>query len=959
MNKPRASSLEPLIREIGSQLYREATAAAPALFRLRGLRGALLARALADDRLRHALFQFVDVLPQLEDRASIARHFRAYLEGHELAGAWGRLLRLGSHPALAWAVRASVARMARFYLVEEQPAVLRCVLDELARYGAAATLDAVGEAVLTGAEADAYVARYRDLLRWQQAAGVAQPHLSLKLTALTPRFDALDPRGTERRVMARLQPLLAEVVEARATLTVDMESHEHKYLILNIFKSMVTAQPASGWQPAIALQAYQPETGSDITELAHWARAASRRISVRLVKGAYWDTEVALAQQRHWPVPVFLHKADTDVHYEHLTRLLFDARDVIYPAIAGHNLRSLSHAIAAAQANGMTPQDWEIQMLYGMADPLARAVAALGVRLRIYVPTGDLVTGIAYLIRRLLENTADTSILRQTYAGVPDLAALLAKPVTRPDTPDCSPPVPTFANTPLTDFSRERARATFGLALDRARGETGRIYPLAIAGARKSGAAAHVSLNPAHPEQALGRVELAEPEHAEQAVANALDAFPAWRDTPVTRRVELMLRAAGILFERRADFAAWQVLEQGKNWREADADVAEAIDHLRFYAAEMARLDGWRPTVSFPGEINQTRYEPRGVAAIISPWNFPLAILAGMTGAALVSGNCAIMKPATPALIVAHRFHAVLLEAGFPAAVCQLLPGSGSAVGGHLVRHPRIDIIAFTGSRAVGLSILQQAAQLAPGQTQLKSVVCEMGGKNAIIVDADADPDEAVLQVMHSAFGYQGQKCSACSRLIAVGEVHDRLVARLAAALENYPPGPPEDPQYLFGPLITREARHKALAYLEIGKTEGALYYQGTAPDEGFYFAPAIFTGIRPHHRLAREEIFAPLLAVLRAASFGEALDIALDSDYALTGGVFSRLPEHLELARERFRVGNLYLNRRITGALVAAQPFGGIRLSGTGVQAGGRDYLRQFMWSRVVAENTLRHGMV
>ena len=470
----------------------------------------------------------------------------------------------------------------------------------------------------------------------------------------------------------------------------------------------------------------------------------------------------------------------------------------------------------------------------------------------------------------------------------------------------------------------------------------------------------HVSRNPAAPGEQLGAVELTGPAEAERAVRNAVSAFPMWRDTPPERRIELCLRAAGLMLARRHELAAWQVLEAGKNWREADADVAEAIDLLRYYAAQMARLAGWRRTISFPGERNETRYEARGVALVIAPWNFPLAILTGMSAAALAAGNCVIMKPALPALLVARALHGILLEAGFPEEACQWLPGRGAQIGDLLVGHPEVSIIAFTGSREVGLSILERAHARSPRQTHVKQVVCEMGGKNAIVVDDDADLDEAVSHTLYSAFGYQGQKCSAASRLIAVGTIHDRLVERLAAAVDSFPLGPPEDPQYPFGPMISAAARQKALDYAAIGKREGTLYYQGTAPAaEGYYVAPAIFTGIRPQHRLAREEIFAPVLSVLRAERFEDALELALDSEYALTGGVCSRLPEHLALAKTRFRVGNLYLNRRITGALVAAQPFGGVKLSGTGVQAGGADYLRQFLWSRMVSENTLRHGFV
>ena len=956
---PAQAELETAVQEIGGRLYRDAGRHKPALFDSGGMRGRVLKQVLDDAALRNALFQFIDVLPQLEHADDVATHFRSYLAGQQLGGVWDKLLQLGNRPWSAWAVRASVKRMARLFLVEEQPAALLRVLRALQRVPAQVTVDAVGEAVLTELEADRYVARYHELLGRCAAAGIA-PHLSLKLTALTPRFDALDATGTRQRVLRRLQPLLAEVHRTRAALTIDMEQYELKPLILELFRELVESDPDCGWQPGIALQAYLPETERDLMELIRWARALNRRIGVRLVKGAYWDTEVALAQQRRWPLPVFLNKTETDANYERLTRLLIESRDIVYPAIASHNLRSVSHAIAAARRHRMTAAEWEIQMLYGMADPLQRAVAGLGVKLRVYLPCGDLVIGIAYLIRRLLENTAGTSILRQTYAEAQDPGTLLAAPGAASSTvPAAAEPPPAFANTPLTNFSRRGARDVFARALARVREQFGRDYPLAIRGARALPAAQHAALDPAQPAQVLGRIELADRAHAEQAIHNALAAFPAWRDTPAAYRCGLCLRAAGLLFEQRAELAAWQVFEQGKNWREADADVAEAIDYLRYYAREMAQLDGWQPTLCFPGETNHLRYEPRGVALIIAPWNFPLAILAGMTSAALVTGNCAIMKPAVSAQIVAHRFMEILRAAGFPPDVCQLLSGRGDAIGDFLVEHPQVAVIAFTGSREVGLAILDKAARLAPGQTHVKRVVCEMGGKNAIIVDADADLDDAVVQVIHSAFSYQGQKCSACSRVIAVGAVHDRLVARLAAALDAFPYGPPEDPQFVFGPVITRGAQQKAFAYIKIGRQEGQLYYQGHAPADGFYVPPVIFTGIEPRHRLAREEIFAPILAVLRAASFERALDIALDADYALTGGVFSRLPQHLQLARERFRVGNLYLNRRITGALVAAQPFGGVKLSGTGIQAGGPDYLKQFMWTRVVSENTMRHGLV
>ena len=1017
------SNHESQAREIGAQLYRLAGDAPPSLLDPRGMQGRLLRKAMADDGLRSALFQFVDVLPALDSAASIARHFHGYLAPHagRLGGLWTPLFALGGQPLAARIVRRAVGRLARRFVAEENPHSIRRAIAEIGRIPAGVTLDAVGEAVLSEAESATYVTRYLALLDTLQECrnhlrGEPTIHLSIKLSALTAHFDALDHAGARRRVLARLQPILAKLRQGGGCLTVDMEQYEHKPLVLGLFKDLVEAEGDDGWLPGIALQAYLQDTEDDLHELIHWARQGGHRIAVRLVKGAYWDTEVALARQRGWPVPVFLDKAATDANYEHLAALLFEHADVVRPAIASHNLRSLSSAIAVARAKGLPAEDWEVQMLYGMAEPLRHAVAGLGVNLRLYLPVGELLPGIAYLIRRLLENTADTSILRQTYVEGADPDELLAPPLppgqpqnvgwvrcARPETLPLamsmgrtvthraassmhSRPIGglrraskpqhasgidgdalthatlgerAFANLPLRDFSRPERRAAFQRALDTVRGEIGKTWDLAIEGVRPEGAARRPSTNPAQPEEVLGRVAMADTSHGERAVQNALKAFPAWRDAPPERRIALCRRAAEIMEARRDFLAAWEVLEAGKNWREADADVAEAVDYLRYYAAQMADLAGWKPTMCFPGEPNHYRYEPRGVAVVIPPWNFPLAILAGMTTAALVAGNTVILKPATPAVLIAHRFAAILHEAGFPPGVCQLLPGSGETLGSYLVSHPEVNLIAFTGSRAVGLDILHKAHTPAPGQRHVKQVVCEMGGKNAILVDEDADLDEVVQETLISAFGYQGQKCSAASRLIVVGQAHDRLLERLAAALDSHAYGPPDDPAFPFGPLINRQAQEKVRTYLEIGKQEGRLHYLGKVPEAGCYAPPAIFTAIQPQHRLAREEIFGPILAVLRAPSFAAALDMALDGDYALTGGVFSRLPEHLALARERFRVGDLYLNRRITGARVGVQPFGGVRLSGTGIQAGGPDYLKQFLWTRTVSENTLRHGFV
>lgn len=947
-----ATPLEPSIQAIGRALYQRARAHPPGFFA--GHRR-VLKRAIADDRLRDALFQFIDVLPQLRDTQAIAAHLHAYLGGFELGGMFGRALRLAEHAWMAPLVKLTVARTARLFMVEEDGAALASTLRKLARLPAAVSLDALGEAVVSDAEADAYAARIVKLIAWLEAGPAQQPDLSVKISALTPRFDPIDLDGSVERVLARLEPIRAAAAQAGVSLTLDMENHDSRPLVLAVFRHLAE-QP--GTPPGLALQAYRPDAEADLNELLSLPWTSARPLRVRLVKGAYWDSEVALAEQRFWPSPVYTDKAATDASFERLAATLFEAGERVYPMIASHNLRSLAHSLALARAQGRTADSWEVQMLYGMADALAAAVVGEGARLRIYLPVGDLIGGIAYLIRRLLENTASTSVLRQAYLEEAPPERLLVAPLAPPPAARVQAAAG-FRNTPLADFSQAEPRQALHAALAQLATEAGRDYPLHPA--LQSATATHWrdSRNPADPAHRLGRVEQAEAAHAQQAVLHAAAAFSGWRELAVGERAARCREAARIMSERRFELAAWQVLEVGKAWREADADVAEAIDCWNYYADVAERLLDWRSTRDFPGEANATRYEALGPAAVIAPWNFPLAILSGMSAAALVCGNPVIMKPASAAQINACKLHEILLKAGFPPAVAQLLPGEGASLGALLAAHPDVAAIAFTGSREAGLSLLEQVHTRSPEQRRVKRVVCEMGGKNAVVVDADADLDEAVAHLLASAFGYQGQKCSAASRLITVGRVHERLLARLTAALASWPLGPPADPQFRFGPLISREAADKAQRYLDIGRSEGELVYQGEAPKGGHYFAPAIFAGIQPHHRLAREEIFAPILAVLHAPDFATALAWANDSDYALTGGVFSRLPQHLDAAQRQFRVGNLYLNRGITGARVGIQPFGGVALSGTGVQAGSEDYLRQFVWSRVVSSNRLRHGYV
>jgi 1-pyrroline-5-carboxylate dehydrogenase len=515
--------------------------------------------------------------------------------------------------------------------------------------------------------------------------------------------------------------------------------------------------------------------------------------------------------------------------------------------------------------------------------------------------------------------------------------------------------LPPFTNEPFTDFTTAENRRAMLAALDRVRGELGRSYDLVIGGSEVRTATSFDSVNPARPTEVVGRHFAAGRAEAEAAVGVALKAFPGWSRTPAAERVALLLRAAARLRERHFAFCAWLVFEVGKNWGEADADVGECIDFLEFYAREALRLDAATTPIQLPGERNQLRYLPLGVGAVIPPWNFPLAIMAGMTAAAIVTGNTVVLKPSPEAPTIAARFLALLVEAGLPDGVVNLIQG-GPEPGQALVEHPQVSFIAFTGSKKVGLEIHERAARMQPGQRQIKRTILELGGKDATIVEADCDLSAAVDGVTAAAFGFNGQKCSACSRVIVADAVYDSFLDALKQRVEGLTHGEPEANAQT-GPLINAAARQRVLDYIAIGRGEGRLLTGGYAvedernPGQGFSVAPTVIAEVAPTARIAQEEVFGPLLAVVRSSSFDEALAIANDTDYGLTGAIYTGSREKLMRAQAEFHVGNLYLNRKCTGAMVGAHPFGGFNLSGTDSKAGGPEYLLLFTQAKSIAE--------
>ena len=978
-----AADLESAIHRIGRDLANRSEGQTPSIFQSSWWSTSLLDLCLKDEAFKVQLFRFVDVLPSLTSDAQVAALLNEYFSDLSLPASLQLGLRsvsaaggLGASLG-AKAIRYQVEQMARTFIVGASIEEALPTLARLWREGRGYSVDLLGEATVSEREADRYrdqclgalVQLGREAASWPAMPFLEQDHfgpvprvnLSVKLSALYSQLDPIDPDGAYRAVAARLRPLLDAAMALPAAITVDMEQAELKALTLMIFMRLLSEDSYRTYPHAgVALQAYHREAGADLEALIRWTKSRGAPITIRLVKGAYWDADTVRYRQRGWPVPLFEHKSQTDASYERLSLALIRHASIIKPVFGTHNLRTLAHAEAAMQAAGLPAHACEYQMIYGMAAPLHAAVTQIGRRVRLYAPVGELLPGMAYLVRRLLENTSNESFLRKEYAGHETIERLLASPAVAPPSPPpaAAPAAPVldcqFRNEPPRDFSEAPTRAAFRAAIESVKTQFNRRWE-SHATFQASGSE-RVSRNPANPSEVIGRCPGFAPSDVPRLVERTQTVKESWAALPVRRRADVLIQTAAIMRGRREELAAWELFETGKSWTEADADVVEAIDFCEFYAREMIRLGRPRRLGHEPGELNHLVYAPRGVAVVIAPWNFPLAIPAGMVTAALVTGNAVLFKPSERSPITGSLLAGILAEAGVPDGVLQCVPG-GPEVGQALVAHPDVQLVAFTGSKAVGLRILSESTLVPPGRRTITRVIAEMGGKNAIIVDATADLDEAVTGVVASFTGYQGQKCSACSRAIVHESVHDLFLKRLADAVASLSIGPPEDPGNRVGPVIDERARATVREYIETGKREGRLVVERQVGGPGYFVGPAVFADIRPEHRLAQEEIFGPVLAVMKARDFDDAIALANSTCYALTGGVYSRSPVNIQRARERFEAGNLYINRGITGALVGRQPFGGYRLSGVGAKAGGEDYLAQFMVARVISENTLRRG--
>jgi RHH-type proline utilization regulon transcriptional repressor/proline dehydrogenase/delta 1-pyrroline-5-carboxylate dehydrogenase len=944
------------------------------------------------------LFRFVDVFPTMQDTEDISRHLAEYFDQPGPTELMATAVTAASYlPGGKWATasiaRREVSKMAEQFIVGTDPDATAAELRRLWAGGTAATVDLLGEHTVSHAEADGYAERLGRLLErliaesatWPDAPLLEQDDLgslgrvavSIKPSALAPDFHALTAEAGIASAKRRLLPILEVAASGGAQIWFDMERYEAKHLTHRLFRELLDEPSLAGLRAGIVVQAYLKDSADDLEDILRWSAGRSVPIGVRLVKGAYWDTESIVARAAGWEVPVYEDKALTDLNFEHCVRALHAAHGQVRAAFGSHNLRSLGYSIACGRQAGIPDHGYEIQLLHGMAEPVHDAVRRLGMRLRVYAPMGELVPGMAYLVRRLLENTSQESFVRHRFAEGKVLDALLERPKPASAGPARAAARSTrstrraereadvstadnYSPEPLAEWHLDSVRRQMAEALAGLGESPDRAVPAVIDGRSLQTPNTIVSVNPADPARVVAVSASCGRAEADRAVAAAVGAFDEWDRRPAPARADVLFKAAAALRAKRFEIAALEVLEAGKGWADADGDVCEAIDYLEYYGRQALELDKGRPVQSPPGEANSMSYRGRGPTLVIAPWNFPLAIPTGMVAAALVTGNPVLLKPAEQTPAIAAMLAEALQDGGVPAGAFAFLPGVGEEIGEYLVTHPDIVSVAFTGSKAVGLHIYESAARVVPGQREVRRVVAEMGGKNALIVDSDADLDVAIPAAVTSAFGFAGQRCSALSRLIVLDAVHDAVVERFVEATRALSIGDPRLMGTEMGPVIDEESLKRIRGWQERAHEYGDVVFQGGGdglPDRGYFVSPTIVDGVDPANPLATEEIFGPVVAVLRARDFEHAIEIANSVDYALTAGAISRSPAHIRQATEQLRAGNVYINRSIVGAVVGRQPFGGHGLSGLGMKAGGPDSLLAFAEPRVVSENTMRQG--
>ena len=749
--------------------------------------GSIMEWSMKNEKFKTNMFRFVDVLPSLNSGDEVSRHLKEYFseDGGTLPPVFNVGLGLGSlAPGLmAGAIKKNVVGMAKMFITGENPDEALPVLKKARKNKMTFTVDILGEAILSEKEAQEYTNKYVELVnwlakdaeKWEEVPQIDRDHegaipkvnVSVKMTALYSQIKDLAWDETKKILKDRMRPVFRLGMEKGVFINLDMEHYAVKHLTLEVFTELINEPEFRNYKYfGIVIQAYLRDSFEDVKAMTDFAQKRGTPFWVRLVKGAYWDYETIEAEQRGWPIPVYTHKAESDANYEVCAKYLLENIKHIRPAFASHNVRTLAACMIYAEKLNIPKEALEFQMLYGMAEPIKKTIVDMGYRLREYAPVGELIPGMAYLVRRLLENSSNESWLRGKFADNKSTAELLKDPAQglTPTSSMIAKKPGKFYNEPLLDFAVKADRERMLQALSEFKATMPVSVPVHINGKEIRTDKIFDRVNPSESSQVVGKINMASVEHAELAMQAAQAAYKTWKNVPADQRAALVDKLADIMTRDRFKLIATQVLEVGKPWAEADGDIGEAIDFCRYYARDMRQLQKPLRVGGLPGEVSNYIYRSRGVTAVIAPWNFPLAILAGMVTAAAVTGNTVVMKPAEQSSVVAWGLMKMIQEAGFPQGVINFLPGYGEEVGEYIVNHKFTTTIAFTGSKAVGLHILNRASHVQAGQTHVKRCIIEMGGKNAVIIDNDADLDEAVDGVLYSAFGFSGQKCSAASR---------------------------------------------------------------------------------------------------------------------------------------------------------------------------------------------------
>ena len=1006
-NKNSPGVQEKDILKMGEELFGSIKDPQKNLFSKKWWYGNLMNWTLANPAVKTPLFRFVDVFPSLNKKEDIPFFLTEYFSGNkkEKGQLFPPFLNKGisllSPSMLSAFISKQMTEMARLFIVGENLASILPILEQMRKNNNAFTLDLLGEATLSEKEAQIYQNRYLQIINrlynqaqnWdhrpqidenEKGETIPAVNLSIKISSLDSLIFTVAWEESKKRIKNKLRVLFQKAVDTNTFINIDMEKYEYKTLTLEIFKELISEPPFKHYPHfGIVIQAYLREALSDLRNLSEFIKKHPSPVSIRLVKGAYWDYELIHARQNNWPCPVYLNKWESDINFEACADLILRSYPYLRLAVGSHNIRSITYALNLAQKLNIPKKAIEIQVLYGMADAIKTCLIQKGWRVQQYCPIGTLIPGMAYLVRRLLENTANESFIRNWQDKKNNIADLLKAPeahipsahsvkhISNKDKSQKQHNFITqtknnhiqenkkFKNTATLDFSLTHHRLNFQKALKHWQTKLPLTIPLIINNESKIPSKTFIKReNPSYPSQTVALVSQADREDCKQATKQALQQFPSWSQTAVSQRYDLLISLADKMESRRYSLAALQVLEVGKSWTAADADICEAIDFCRYYAEEMLKLETPKLTHFVLGEESFYSWQARGLAVVIAPWNFPLAILTGMTAACLVTGNTVLIKPAEQSSAIAYELMKLLMECGLPAGAAQFLPGKGEETGAYLVEQEETELIAFTGSKAVGCTILEKANQVFSRQNRLKKCIIEMGGKNVIIVDDSADLDMAVAGVMESAFEFQGQKCSACSRVLVAETIEKKFTERLIEAIESLIIGPAEKPEICIGPVVDAAAFKKINSYIEKGKKSAQLISKEIPyPQEGYFISPVVFNHIPSDSVLLKEEIFGPVLALIPFKDLDEAIRVANDTIFALTAAFYSRSPNRIETVKKKLQVGNLYINRNCTGALVKRHPFGGFKMSGLGHKAGGPDYLTQFMNPKVITENTVRRG--